>query len=199
MAKRIQVKGKAPRGLSKATRQIDAAQEALDRSGVHMSVRSPKRSDAELAKIAGLGRGITKPSSTRKKLVKEGNPKFIGPRTKHSEDSEYIDAVRGKDDPYRGYKKRHRRENEIVNRILTNPIVSLKGVVDDRIGRAKDILMAPPGANRSTQRARAAELITAARKLKDPKTRAKVLRVIRERLNQSRMAMTYGFDEEIPF
>ena len=84
MAKRIKIKGKPPRGLSKATRQIDAAQESLDRSGVHMSVRSPKKSDAELAKMAGLGRGITKPSSTRKKRVKEGSPKFIGPRTRES-------------------------------------------------------------------------------------------------------------------
>lgn len=103
MAKRIKIKGKAPRGLSKATRQIDAAQEALDRSGVHMSVRSPKRSDAELAKIAGLGRGITKPSSTRKKLVKEGNRKFIGPRQLRSEIGEDVkarekdlDYIRGK-------------------------------------------------------------------------------------------------------
>ena len=94
MAKRIKVKGNPPRGLSKATRQIDAAQEALDRSGVHMSVRSPKRSDAELAKIAGLGRGITKPSSTRKKRVKEGNRKFIGPRTRASVESEKADRNR---------------------------------------------------------------------------------------------------------
>lgn len=94
MAKRIKIKGNPPRGLSKATRQIDAAQEALDRSGVHMSVRSPKRSDAELAKIAGLGRGITKPSSTRKKLVKEGSRKFIGPRRLASELAEETAARR---------------------------------------------------------------------------------------------------------
>lgn len=85
MAKRIKVKGNPPRGLSKATRQIDAAQEALDRSGVHMSVRSPKASDAGLAKMAGLGGGITKPSSTRKMQVKEGSRKFIGPRQLKSE------------------------------------------------------------------------------------------------------------------
>ena len=136
----------------------------------------------------------SRPSSTRKKLVKEGNPRFIGPRTPGSLNSEYIEAVHGKDDPYRGYKKRHRRENEIVNRILTNPIVSLRDAVSNRIGRAKDFLMAPPGANRSTQRARAAELITAARKLKDPETRAKVLRVIREKLGSYRTR-----NQEIPF
>lgn len=119
MAKRIKVTGKTPRGLSKATRQIDASQEALDRSGVHMSVRSPRSSDAELAKIAGLGGGITKPSSTRKKLVKEGNRKFIGPRQLKSEVRE--DAItRSRDDAgpddygttqdrYRGVRKGDRR------------------------------------------------------------------------------------------
>lgn len=35
----------------------------------------------------------TAPSSTRKKLVKEGSPKFIGPRTAKSEMAEYREAV----------------------------------------------------------------------------------------------------------
>ena len=92
MAKRIKIKGKTPRGFSKATRQIDAAQESLDRSGIHMTVRSPKASDAELAKMAGLGRGITKPSSTRKKRVKEGSRKFVGPRQLNSEVREDLET-----------------------------------------------------------------------------------------------------------
>ena len=38
-------------------------------------------------------RGVTSPSSTRKKVVKEGSPKFVGPRTKASEKAEERDSL----------------------------------------------------------------------------------------------------------
>ncbi len=38
-------------------------------------------------------KGKTAPSSTRKKLMKEGSTKFIGPRTAKSEMAEYREAV----------------------------------------------------------------------------------------------------------
>lgn len=44
-------------------------------------------------------RGVTAPSSTRKKLVKEGNRKFIGPRQLRSEIGEDVKA-RGRDLDY---------------------------------------------------------------------------------------------------
>lgn len=49
----------------------------------------------------------TPPSSTRKKLVKEGNRKFIGPRRKMSEDAEYRKgtAERGEYDYLKKKKK----------------------------------------------------------------------------------------------
>jgi len=75
MAKRIKVKGKnPPRGLSKVERRAYAH---AARTGDH---------DLKISVDMNRDRNISRtPSSTRKKLVKEGNPKFIGPRTFKSE------------------------------------------------------------------------------------------------------------------
>ena len=98
MAKRIQVKGKAPRGLSKAQRiKIAPLQRKLD----EISSSERKRTDPgdvsestldaidryqymidEIEERPDISSGA---SSERKKLVKEGSPKFIGPRQFSSE------------------------------------------------------------------------------------------------------------------
>ena len=97
MAKRIKVKGKAPRGLSKAQRiKIAPLQRKLNK----ISSSERKRADPggvsestldaidrydymidEIAERPDISHGA---SSKRKKRVKEGSPKFIGPRTRES-------------------------------------------------------------------------------------------------------------------
>lgn len=142
----------------------------------------------------------TSASSIGKKLPKQGSPKFVGPRSESSLEAEYSESIDGKYNPYRGYKKRDQRADEIENdRVFKkNPIQSLQLAVSDRVGRAKDLFMAPPGANRSTQRARLAELIQAARKLKDPQAREKVLNLIQRQLSSYRKGSVTS-SENIPF
>lgn len=104
MAKRIKVKGKTPRGLSKAQRRVinpleskRAALISYDRNLARAG--APEGVDPELVERLDYmiedalerraGDISSIPSSTRKKLVKEGSPKFIGPRTFKSELAEY--------------------------------------------------------------------------------------------------------------
>lgn len=80
MAKRIKIKGKTPRGLSKADRRAYANAVKHDDYDLKLSTdRSPRNVSST-------------PSSTRKKMVKEGNRKFIGPRQLKSELLEDEDA-----------------------------------------------------------------------------------------------------------
>lgn len=76
MAKRIKVKGKAPRGLSKRARVIAHHWEQS------VGDDSPMETwpTAVLRAIEKARSGSTPPSSTRKKLVKAGNRKFTGRR-----------------------------------------------------------------------------------------------------------------------
>jgi hypothetical protein len=81
MAKRIKVSGSAPRGLSKTKRQIEGLRGLMPKFDTDNAADRGWLS--ELIHIAGelkKGPQATPPSSTRKKLVKEGNRKFIGPR-----------------------------------------------------------------------------------------------------------------------
>ena len=75
MAKRIKVKGN-PRGLSKLSRVTDYQWQKSVGDDSPMETWPPE----VLRAIAKAKGGSTRPSSTRKKLVKEGNRKFIGPR-----------------------------------------------------------------------------------------------------------------------
>ena len=90
MAKRIKVSGKPPRGLSKSTRmhkegyRVKKSSGEYDPTGLDKLGIDPKDFDQEtkdrISKfVKRAKRGSTAPSSTRKKLVKEGNRKFIGP------------------------------------------------------------------------------------------------------------------------
>lgn len=107
MAKRIQVKGKPPRGLSKSQR-IKIAPLQRKRNEIINSER--KRADPgdvsestldaidrydymidEIAERPDISSGA---SSARKKRVKEGNRKFIGPRQLSSELREDADTRR---------------------------------------------------------------------------------------------------------
>ena len=111
MAKRIKVKGKAPRGLSKAQRIVRGADATFKGESRLVNKHRERENykgelvgmpdwlaDSHIETLAGLRdyahlspeamRGQTKPSSTRKKRVKEGNQKFVGPRTLKSEISE---------------------------------------------------------------------------------------------------------------
>jgi hypothetical protein len=93
MAKRIKVKDKKPRGLSKAQRRkIAPIQQKLDRvidserrrvDPFDMDARTAdliERLDYQIEDIAERPDISHGSSSERKKLVKEGNRKFIGPR-----------------------------------------------------------------------------------------------------------------------
>lgn len=139
MAKRIKIKGKTPRGLSKKERIVEGAdarfkgekryvkrnpssESWMDES--YLETAAGQRDYAAFSKDAK--RGATRPSSTRKKLVKEGSRKFIGPRQLRSElaednlarawekvgpDDEYV----SKQDSIRGVrKKRVPRKNAIA-------------------------------------------------------------------------------------
>ena len=92
MAKRIKIKGKAPRGLSKSARQTIVRVRESDRAAAKKGHTVFAFTDAEIANLPGIGRGATKPSSTRRKLVKEGSRKFIGPRRLKSELREDADT-----------------------------------------------------------------------------------------------------------
>ena len=132
MAKRIKVKGKAPRGLSKAQRiKIAPLQRKLNK----ISSSERKRADPggvsestldaidcyqymidEIAERPDISSGA---SSERKKLVKEGNPRFIGPRQleefdpwKEFEIPEGSWTPRSQHEASRGFKKRDRREDD---------------------------------------------------------------------------------------
>lgn len=97
MAKRIKIKGKAPRGLSKAQRIkiaplqrkrnkiVNAERKRVDPGDVSESTLDAiDRYDYMIDEIAERPDISSRPSSTRKKLVKEGNSRFIGPRTRES-------------------------------------------------------------------------------------------------------------------
>jgi hypothetical protein len=110
MAKRIKVKGKTPRGLSKAQRRVinpleskRAALISYDRNLARAG--APEGVDPELVERLDYmiedalerraGDISSIPSSTRKKLAKEGNRKFIGPRQLKSELAEDLKARGG--------------------------------------------------------------------------------------------------------
>ena len=95
MAKRIKVKSKAPRinnrpprGLSKAERVMSNAEDQNYRRGGDPGIFGGQLTSRELIEEMRLGRGATRPSSTRKKRVKEGRRKFIGPRQFENVDKE---------------------------------------------------------------------------------------------------------------
>jgi len=114
--RRIKIKGKTPRGLSKAQRMEEGLENKwssevrslrkqyphadVDPALEHVSnfiepgdyIYNTKTSSSDRRKPYMGGR--TKPSSTRKKLVKEGNSKFIGPRQFSSELAEETAARR---------------------------------------------------------------------------------------------------------
>ena len=116
MAKRIKVKGKPPRGLSKAQRIkisplerkrnkiINAERKRVDPEDVSESTLDAiDRYDYMIDEIAERPDISSGASSTRKKRVKEGNRKFIGPRRLRSEIGEDVkarsrdlDYIRGK-------------------------------------------------------------------------------------------------------
>lgn len=127
MAKRIRVKNNPPRGLSKAERMhigLDREWDAgyrkhynnpLTASGPHVS--EVLRLEDALQDDPRFKGGTSKPSSTRKKRVKEGSRKFIGPRQLSSELNEDYDSVTrragGLDrDLKRGVKKIRGAEDE---------------------------------------------------------------------------------------
>lgn len=108
MAKRIKVKGKQPRGLSKRSRQ-EAYQStrgglggrAAGNRGTFSTVKRVNADgtvETQKSSVAS-DNPMSRPSSTRKKLVKEGNRKFIGPRRLRSEIGEDVKA-RGRDLDY---------------------------------------------------------------------------------------------------
>ena len=117
MAKRIKVKGKAPRGLSKAQRIkisslaqkrnkiVNAERKRVDPGDVSESTLDAiDRYDYlidEIAERPDISHGA---SSKRKKRVKEGNRKFIGPRQLKNVDKEEVDNEFGiRPDPSRNY------------------------------------------------------------------------------------------------
>lgn len=104
MAKRIKIKGKTPRGLSKAQRIkiaplqrkrnkiVSSERKRADPGDVSESTLDAiDRYDYMIDEIAERPDIAARPSSTRKKLVKEGNRKFIGPRQLKNEARE--DAI----------------------------------------------------------------------------------------------------------
>jgi hypothetical protein len=129
MAKRIKVSGKPPRGLSKSTRmhkegyRVKKSSGEYDPTGLDKLGIDPKDFDQEtkdrISKFVNRAKkGSTAPSSTRKKLVKEGNRKFIGPRQEPEFDpfeefeSSSASYPRDSHEFYRGYKKSHRRQDD---------------------------------------------------------------------------------------
>lgn len=99
MAKRIKIKGnppriknRPPRGLSKAERVMSNAEDQNYRRGGDPGIFGGQLTSRELIEAMRLGRGATRPSSTRKKLVKPGNPKFTGRRPLKSELREDADT-----------------------------------------------------------------------------------------------------------
>ena len=141
--RRIKVSGEPPRGLSKAERigkrygdpsgrevaypkrRADERHESLLEAPLTDSMYEMYKNNIDhrveaLEAVPGLQmrarRGLTKPSSTRKKLVKEGNRKFIGPRQLSSEMAEDYESARGPEvlakDLVRGRKKLRGGEDE---------------------------------------------------------------------------------------
>ena len=93
MAKRIKVSGRPPRGLSKTKRQVEGLR------GLMPKFDTDNAADQgwlrELIHVAGelkKGPQATPPSSTRKKMPKEGSRNFVGPRTLKSEIAEDVSA-----------------------------------------------------------------------------------------------------------
>lgn len=103
MAKRIKVSGKPPRGLSKAQRMRKGLEQEFD-SGYRKHYNKPSVSEPHVSEVLRpedvlrdnprFKGGVSRPSSTRKKRVKEGSRKFIGPRQLKSELAEDSDARR---------------------------------------------------------------------------------------------------------
>ena len=122
MAKRIKIKGKAPRiknrpprGLSKAERVMSNAEDEEFRLSGNPGIFGGQLDKRELIEVLKLGSGATRPSSTRKKRVKEGNRKFIGPRQFSSELAE--DRGRGNLNTPSSYRSYHRQlDREILER-----------------------------------------------------------------------------------
>jgi hypothetical protein len=93
MAKRFKVKGKAPRGLSKRQRVILDASKKEAENPFTLTRDLNKNWSNTRQQMEEAGKDIaSRPSSTRKKRVKEGSRKFIGPRQFKSELREDRDA-----------------------------------------------------------------------------------------------------------
>lgn len=111
MAKRIKIKGnppriknRPPRGLSKAERVMSNDEDENFRLSGNPGIFGGQLDKRELIEVLKLGSGATRPSSTRKKRVKEGNRKFIGPRQLKSVDKEEADNEFGiRPHPSRNY------------------------------------------------------------------------------------------------
>ena len=198
MAKRIRVKNTPPRGLSKAQRIAERA----DREGVSMRELIPMMYE----RIRSNDIINRRPSSTRKKLVKEGNRKFIGPRTPESEEQEYREAAYGPFNEGRWYKKSDARldekyayeDNKAYERRIGPRRARLEPMLNRKVDRAFALLMAPPGADRSMARSELARVILAARKIKDPEARNKVLSLIKNKMSRTR-GVKDPYGEGIPF
>jgi len=94
MAKRIKVKGKTPRGLSKAQRRILNASSKVAEAGSTLTRDFNKNWSNTKEQMEKAGKDVSsRPSSTRKKMGKEGSRKFIGPRTQKSEGRQAASAV----------------------------------------------------------------------------------------------------------
>jgi hypothetical protein len=197
MAKRIRVKGKnPPRGLSKVERRAYAH---AARTGDH---------DLKISVDMNRDRNISRtPSSTRKKLVKEGSRKFVGPRSKQSEEREYEDDIFGRSDFLRGYKKKDARlderyayeDNKAYEDRVGTRRASLEPRLARKVGSALEMFMASPGADRSMQRSELARVILAAKKIKNPEARNKVLSLIKNKMSRARGVNVPYSKEEIPF
>jgi len=115
MAKRIKIKGKAPRGLSKAQRIVLDESKKLSANPFTLTRDLNKNWSNTRQKMESAGKDVSsRPSSARKKLVKEGSRKFIGPRPlKEFDPYEEIDSPDESEHRLsRGYTKSQRRSDE---------------------------------------------------------------------------------------
>jgi hypothetical protein len=101
MAKRIKVK--SPRGLSKTKRQIEDIEGLMPKFDTDNAADRGFLSElSHVVRELKKGPQATPPSSTRKQVPKEGNRKFVGPRTLKSEIREDVSARTWDPDYQRG-------------------------------------------------------------------------------------------------
>jgi hypothetical protein len=165
MAKRIKIKGKAPRGLSKAQRiKIAPLQREVDRIKVRERSRVDPGdvSESTLDKLDRLDYMIEDiaeqpdiqhgASSARKNLAKEGNRKFIGPRQFGSELAEnrgrrgYRDRPEDRD-YFRQLRKEYLEKNDptlVGNDVLGRPQGGLSPSVVKKLKSIIQQIMSKP-------------------------------------------------------